>query len=260
MSSEIIKLESEVIDHEIKLLNEKIKYSNQRIEKLTEEEKLKETEFEFLQLKINDQKNISQIIEKRLLLDSKDVEFAKLELKKETHLSIDTKNELNKLREPKKYEKEKINIEINRLQDKLKQLTSKDKKDTYNIHITKSMLQRAECLKDLVDRELLLLDSKKEVADVRLKIKELQFKMLELRYKLKTEKGNIREILARYKTQKELEANTLKSFKEKRIEAVNSLVDTQRKISGISSKIETMHSSKSCRTQPTTRISEYNNK
>ncbi|MFH1254729.1 MAG: mechanosensitive ion channel domain-containing protein [bacterium] len=244
ISTDIIKLESEVVDHEINLLNERIKYSNQKIEKLTEEEKLKETESELLQLKINDQKNISQIIEKRLLLDSKDVEFAKLELKKETHISIDTKNELNKLREPKKYEKEKINIEINSLQDKIKQLTTKDKKDSYNIHITKSMLQRSISLKDLIERELLLLDAKKDVADVKLKIKELQFKILELRYKLKTERGNVREYLASYKTQKELETSTLKSFKEKRIEAVNSLVETQREISGISSKIEKMHGSK----------------
>ena len=244
ISTDIIKLESEVVDHEINLLNERIKYSNQKIEKLSEEEKLKETEFELLQLKINDQKNISQVIEKRLLLDSKDVEFAKLELKKETHISIDTKNELNKLREPKKYEKEKINIEINSLQDKIKQLTTKDKKDSYNIHITKSMLQKSLSLKDLIDRELLLLDAKKEVADVKLKIKELQFKILELRYKLKTEKGNVREYLATYKTQKDLEISTLKSFKEKRIEAVNSLVETQREISGISSKIEKMRGSK----------------
>lgn len=245
ISSDIIKLQSEVIDHEINLLNERIKYSNQKIEKLTEEEKLKETEFELLQLKINDQKNISQVIEKRLLLDSKDVEFAKLELKKETHVSIDTKNELNKLREPKKYEKEKISIEINNLQDKIKQLTTKDKKDSYNIHITKSALQRAESLKDLIDRELLLFDAKKDVADVKLKIKELQFKMLELRYKLKTEKLSIREYLASYKNQKDLETSTLKSFKEKRIEAVNSLVETQREISGISAKIEKLHGSKS---------------
>ncbi|MFA6990594.1 MAG: mechanosensitive ion channel domain-containing protein [Candidatus Babeliales bacterium] len=244
ISTDIIRLESEVVDHEINLLNERIKFSNQKIEKLTEEEKLKETEFELLQLKINDQKNISQVIEKRLLLDSKDVEFAKLELKKETHISIDTKNELNKLREPKKYEKEKINIEINSLQDKIKQLTTKDKKDSYNIHITKSMLQRALSLKDLIERDLLLLDAKKDVADVKLKIKELQFKILELRYKLKTEKGNVKEYLATYKTQKELETSTLKSFKEKRIEAVNSLVETQREISGISSKIEKMHGSK----------------
>ncbi len=244
ISTDIIKLESEIVDHEINLLNERIKYSNQKIEKLTEEEKLKESEFELLQLKINDQKNISQIIEKRLLLDSKDVEFAKLELKKETHISIDTKNELNKLREPKKYEKEKINIEINSLQDKIKQLITKDKKDSYNIHTTKSMLQKSLSLKDLIERELLLLDAKKDVADVRLKIKELQFKILELRYKLKTEKGNVKEYLATYKTQKELEASTLKSFKEKRIEAVNSLVETQRQISGISSKIEKMHGSK----------------
>ena len=245
ISTDIIRLESEVVDHEINLLNERIKFSNQKIEKLAEEEKLKETEFELLQLKINDQKNISQVIEKRLLLDSKDVEFAKLELKKETHISIDTKNELNKLREPKKYEKEKINIEINSLQDKIKQLTTKDKKDLYNIHITKSMLQRTISLKDLIERDLLLLDAKKDVADVKLKIKELQFKILELRYKLKTEKGNVKEYLATYKTQKELETSTLKSFKEKRIEAVNSLVETQREISGISSKIEKMHGSKS---------------
>lgn len=245
LSKEAIKFETEFIDQEINLLNEKIKYSNQKIEKLTEEEKLQENEVEYLQVRLSDYKKNLSSMERRLLFDSRDVELAKLELKKETQLEIDTKNELNKFRDPKKNEKEQLNIEHAGLVNKIKQLTSRDKKDLIAINFTKSSLQRTEALMTLVERELLLLDAKKDVADLKLKIKEIQFKMLELRYKLKTEKLSIRELFSSYKNQKDLETSLLKSFKEKRIEAVNSLVETQREISAIDIKIEKVQRSRS---------------
>jgi small-conductance mechanosensitive channel len=244
LPKEIIKLEAEAVDQEISLLREKIKYSNQKIEQLTEEEKLKEGEIEYLQIRLSEYKNILAAMEERLLFDSRDVELAKFELKKETQLAIDTKNELNRLRDPKKAEREQLNIEHSSLLDKLKQLTSGDKKDISSINLTKSELQRVEALITFIDKELLLIDAKKDVADLKLKIKEIQFKMLELRYRLKTEKLSIRELLSSYKNQRDLETSLLKSFKEKRIEAVNLLVETQREISAIDLKMEKVQKSK----------------
>ena len=52
----IIIFESEIVDQEICFLRDRIKYSNQKIEKLTEEDKLKDYELEFLQLKVSDEK------------------------------------------------------------------------------------------------------------------------------------------------------------------------------------------------------------
>lgn len=235
---EVIKFESEIVDQEINFLKERIVYSTQKIERLTEEEKLKEAEVDLLQLKVTDLKNGLAEIERRLLLDSKDIEIAKTELNKEVINVAQIKNEISKRVAPKKYEKEKLSIEQNFLQEQIKQLSSKSKVDFAKVQLSKSKLLKISTMVSVLERELLLLEAKKDVADIRSKMKELQYKMIELRHRLNSEKLNIRELLVSYKNQRDLEASALKSFKERRIDAVNSLVETQRSIEGINSKLD----------------------
>lgn len=236
--SEIIKFESEIIDQDVNFLKERIRYSNQKIEKLSEEEKLKDGEIELLQLKIQDSKAYLAEIERRLILDFKDIEIAKTELNKEVIHVAQIKNEISKRVSIKKQEKDKFIQEQAFLQEECKQLLAKGKTEVHKLHLNKSKLQKLMALISLIDRDLLLLDAKKDIADIKSKMKELQYRMIEIRYKLNNEKLNIRELLVSYKNQRDLEASALKFFKEKRIEAVNSLVETQRLVEVINSKLE----------------------
>ncbi|KKQ33436.1 MAG: hypothetical protein US49_C0001G0116 [candidate division TM6 bacterium GW2011_GWF2_37_49] len=96
----------------------------------------------------------------------------------------------------------------------------------------------------LVDRELLLLDAKKDIADIQSKMKELQYRMIEIHYRLNNEKLNIRELLTSYKNQRDLEASALKAFAEKQTEAANSLGETQRLVEVINSKLDKIRKQK----------------
>ncbi|KKQ33437.1 MAG: hypothetical protein US49_C0001G0117 [candidate division TM6 bacterium GW2011_GWF2_37_49] len=139
--TEIIKFESEIIDQDVKFLKERIRYSNQKIEKLAEEEKLRESELELLQLKVQDSKTYLTEIERRLILDFRDIEIAKTELNKEVIHVAQIKNEISKRLALKRQEKEKMLQEQNILQEQIKHLLSKNKAEASRVHLDKSTLQ-----------------------------------------------------------------------------------------------------------------------
>lgn len=240
----LLKYAAEVFEQEINLLNEKLEFSKVKIEKLGIEEKYKDDEIAFSQNKLTDEKDFLEQIERRLLLDIRDVELAKTEWKNELQKTLQIKEELSKAREVKNFEKEKLNLDLEFIREKIKQMKEKGDKNYVESALAKSNAQKFNAQQQLLDRELLLLDTKKDVADVLAKIKELQYLMIEVRYRLKEERVNFDELLANFKNQREVEQANYKSFKEKRLEAVYSLIENKRAAETAKLKIDKIKTKK----------------
>lgn len=240
----LLKNAAEVFEQEINLLNEKIEFSKIKIEKLGFEEKYKDDEILFSQAKLNDEKELLDQIERRLLLDIRDVEIAKTEWKNELQKALQVKEELAKPREAKNFEKEKLNLDIEFVREKLKRMKEKGEKNYVESALAKSNAQKLNVQQKRLDRELLLLDTKKDVADALAKIKELQYLMVEVRYRLKEERVNFDELLASFKNQREAEIANYKSFKDKRLEAVYSLIENKRSVEAAKLKIDKLKTKK----------------
>jgi small-conductance mechanosensitive channel len=236
----LLKHAADIFEQEINLLNEKMDISKLKIEKLKFEDKYKDDEIVVLQNKLADENDFLAQIERRLLLDYRDVELAKAEWKNEVQVALQAKEALIKEREAKVIEKEKLNIDFEFMREKIKHIKSDGEEDTPENMLTKSNMQRLDVQQQRIDRDILLLDAKKDVADVLAKLKELQYLMIEVRYRLYEEHANIDELLARFKSQKELELISYKNFKEKRLEAVYLLIENKRTAEDTKLKIDAL--------------------
>ncbi len=241
----LVKYAMDVFEQEMSLLNEKIEYSKLKIEKLTFEEKYRDDELVILQDKLADEKDLLEQIERRLLLDYRDVEIAKAEWKDDSQKALKTKEEIAKAREIKGFEKEKLNLDLEFVHEKLKQMKEAGEKDYIESALAKSNAQKLNVQQQRIDREILLLDTKKDVADVLAKAKELQYLMIDVRYRLREERINFDEAITNFKNQKEIEVANYKNFKEKRLEAVYSLIENKRTAEDIKLKIDKLKTKKS---------------
>ncbi len=239
-----VKNATDLFEQEVGLLNEKIEYSKLKIEKLAFEEKYKDDEIAILQNKLVDEKNFLGQIERRLLLDYRDVELAKAEWKEETKKALKTKEEIAKAREAKNFEKEKLNLDLEFVREKLKQMKGRGEKDYVESELAKSNAQKLNVQQQRLDREILLLDTEKDVAEALAKHKEMQYLMIEVRYRLREEHVNFDELLVNFKNQHEIEQANYKNFKEKRLEAVYSLIENKRTAERVKLKVDKLKTKK----------------
>lgn len=233
LDSQQARLEIDCLEQEINLLKEKSDYSKLKTDAFSIKEKLNEKHIELLQNRLNDHKALLARAERRLILDFDDVEIAKTEWKNELQKALQAKEDLGLQRDPKKLEYEKLSIELDFLKEKLKQLKAKGKKEALATIVTRSQVKKTNSLRTTLEKEIQQFDAKKDLADLKTKIKELQYITIDLRYRQREEQIDIESIIANFQNQKDFEINLLKSFREKRIDAVNLLIECKRNLEAL---------------------------
>lgn len=244
VSASKVKAIIENIDQEVNLLNERVNYSKIKLNKFDLEEKFKEDEISFQQSKLNDERELLAFIERRLILDFTDVELVKAEWKEESQKALQLKEELSLSRENKDFERERLNLELEFLNEKIKQTKEKEAGEYASIALAKAGRQKLQAQYALLEREIQLIDARKDMADVASKIKELQYLMIDVRYRLRQERINYEELLTNFNNQKELELSIAKELRDKRIEAVGALIENKRIIERIKLKEEKLKNKK----------------
>lgn len=231
--STVLKTNTDILDQEISALNESSDYVKLLIEKLQIDSKLWDDILDFEQRKLDDQKMMLGEIENRLILDYNDVDIAKSAWKTEVQSALTLREELNQLRDTKKLDKEKYTIELEFLRDKVTKMKAKGVVDQASYQLAKAHLKYIQSLVYAFDKELLLIDASKDLADTQATEKELQYNMVELSYKLKTDIEDLEEQLVAFYNKKDLATSALNSFKDRRTNAITSLIETNRALDKI---------------------------
>jgi small-conductance mechanosensitive channel len=235
---------AEIADMEHVFWEEKLDRANLLIEKLSIEDKYCEEKIELLQNRLNDSKNVLYQIENRLLIDENDIKVAKLESDNEETKSLQKKEEYDKIREPKRLEREKLVIEQEFISQELKKLKEKGRKDFLVSQMKKSNLKKINSLIAMIDKELLLLEARKNLVDTFSKIKKLDHTSVDARYNLITGKISLDETITAFKSQYELEISILKNHNATLKQSDNYLTETKRIIDSIKIKEEKLKSKK----------------
>lgn len=232
---------ADIFEQETNLLNEKIELSKLKSEKLAFEEKYKLDEINSLTERLADEHEFLSQIERRLLLTPHDVTIAKTAWNNEVQNALQKRDELNRIQEEKSAEKERLNIDLEFMREKIKQIKGGEEADTIADALVRSNLQKLTAQQWLLDKEIQTIETKKDIADVLAKLKELQYQSIEMRYKLKNEylsAHDFTSLLENFRNQRDLEASNFRSFKEKQHEAVASLIENKRIAEEIKQKIE----------------------
>jgi len=240
LSSKVFKLQGDIITQELNALEEKIKYEKLHLISFDTSTRFWDDAIEFEQNKLNNEKNILAQIEGRLVLDYNDVEIAKSDWKIEAQNALLVKEQLNEQREPVKQAKEKAAIELDFLREKRTKVKEEDAEDKAELYLIKAQIKQYSSLVKSQEKELALLDTKKDLADLRVSERELQFNMVELRYKLKIEAENIQELLGTFENKRDLASSNLRALKDRRTETITHLIETNRFIEKTSGQQESL--------------------
>jgi len=221
------------LDQELLSLQEKIDRANLVLEKIELEIKYKDDVVELEYNRLDNYKKLLSKIESRLVINASDVEAAKNEWRDEVQRSVTIKEKLNKLREPKKLAFEQHNAQREELHKKLDDLKKAEGKASVNYLLTRAKLKNLSALCQSINKEVQLLDIKKELADTVASEKELQFSTVEFHYKIKTESENIDIILSAFSNKRDVALGILKALKDKRTDLITDLINANQAIERI---------------------------
>lgn len=216
-----IKLEADALREELSRLQARVETCRLIVIELDTKYKLAESESEFLRYRLNTQLSMLSHIEGHLVIDQSNIEAAKENWKSETQKALKTKEAINQLRETKKNEKTAILSRLEVLKDRQDALKANGENKTLQALLVKARYKKEQALLALLERELQILDAKKELSDIGVMSKELMLQMVDLRYKIsrKDERDILDEVLPIFKNQRDIAINTLKSLKDSGVSA-----------------------------------------
>jgi small-conductance mechanosensitive channel len=231
-----IDLQAATLDQELILNNEKNEFSNLKIDKLEKEIQFSQTVIENIKSLFNQAQQESSIIEKRLSLKEQDLKTAKADWDAELQKASRIKTGLDKIREPKKTEREKLVIELDAAKETLKK--AKGGGETPQSYLADTIVQKIEQHIALLDKAIILIDEKKERKDIFVKTKQISYEIIDSYYKIGLEKELAESMLAFFKAQKNSLLNEIKGFKDKQKEAQDSATEISRKIESLKAQDE----------------------
>jgi small-conductance mechanosensitive channel len=234
----VLKYEGDALAQELLFLNESIDFVRLNIDKIDTDAKALDELTELEKQRHHDLKALLAQMEARLVLDYSDVEIAHNDWKNEVQNALIIKEKLNALREPKKESKETVSSALELLRQRLTSLKTDNGKESIEIILLKAQIQLQEAKLHTIEKELALLDAKKNAAEMIATERELQFNMVEMRYRLKLETDKLDEFYVASSNKKDLAANKLRDLKEKRTLAITNLIDTNHAIDKVKNQIK----------------------
>lgn len=235
--SHLIKWDADVLDQEVAGLIEKINHSKLSLQKNDLELRLLAEIIVYQQHKLTDAKDLLINIEARLLLDFNDVDCARKEWMDEAQKTLMFKEMLDKERIPVKDERDKYAASHQRAQEKLGKLkpSTQGKVEDY-LARSQELLLSAQC--GMFEKELNVLDAKRDLADLLAQEKEVLYRMVELHFILRKSPESVDAQQANFKNKHDLALNVLRTYNDKRKEAINASMETTRALDKIKVTLE----------------------
>lgn len=243
--SSTVKQQSDILSQELDALSESIEFIKILAEKLDAESRYWDDVAEYEQQRFNDFKSVLEKIEGRLVLDFNDVENAKQEWKNQALKALELKEQINQIREPKKREKEKFAVELDILKEKLAQLKKENIDNRADVYTVKAQIKLAAAKYQVLEKEIMLLDAKRDLADTIATERELQYNIIEVRYRLRIEAENIDEFFNTFSMKRDLALSALKEVRDNRTQAINSLIETNHTLDRMKNNIEKLRTRRS---------------
>jgi small-conductance mechanosensitive channel len=202
-----IEEQGDILAHELNALKEKLLSTRLTIEELDRERKLRDDIIDLENNRFDDQKALLARMEKRLVLEQRDIAHTRLEKQEEERKALAIKEEINQEKESKKHTRDQYIKEAESFQHELAEL--KEKKIKGVSYILAKTHYRCVVAKILaLDKELQLLEAKKELANDKAQEKGLQLTMAEIYYKLRSKPEKIESLLTEFYNKRELAINT----------------------------------------------------
>ncbi|MFA6527069.1 MAG: mechanosensitive ion channel domain-containing protein [Candidatus Babeliales bacterium] len=231
-----IKLEADLLSQEIESLTEKIDHSKTSLSKNERELSYIEDVIQLQQNKLDDAKALLFTIEARLLLDFNDVDNARKEWMDEAQKALLFKENLDKERIPVKEERDKYTLEHQQIQEKISKLkpSVQSKVDGY---LARSHELMSAAQAGMFEKELMVLDARRDLADLLVQEKEVLYRMVELHFILRKNPESVDAHQANFKNKEELTRNALRSLNEKHSEAIAAF-ETNRTLDKVKATLE----------------------
>lgn len=225
-----LKLETDVFNAEINLNKEKVAALQLKLEHFAADLKLKEDEIDFVSAQLSAHKNDVAIIEKRLDIELKDVENAKNDAAAERQKAVIIKEEVSKKVEANNIERSRLEVRKEKAIKDRKKIQELNKRDSVEFRVAKSEEQKIICNLENTIQKIKVLQIKAERSDTEADEKELLYKMVDLRYHLNQSKGDLKELLAKFKSMRDLVLAALKKWNLDRQEVMNALVNATKEL------------------------------
>lgn len=232
-----IKLEADLLNQEIESLKEKIDYSKLNLQKKDLELAFVDNAIQLNQSKLNDAKELLVSIEARLLLDFNDVDNARKEWMDEAQKALVDKETLDKERIPVKAERDKYTLQHQRTQEKVSKLkpSPQGKVDDYLVR-SQELMSAAQS--GMFEKELTVLDARRDLADLLVQEKEVLYHMVELHFILRKNPESVDAQQTNFKNKEDLALNTLRTLNEKRNDSIAALIETNRTLDKVKAALE----------------------
>lgn len=231
-----IKLEADLLNQELESLTEKIDHSKISLYKNGVQQNYIDDVIQLQQNKLNDAKTLLTNIDARLLLDFNDVESARKEWMDEAQRTLTFKENLDQERIPVKAERDKYTAEHQRIQEKISKLkpSAQGKVDGY-LASSQELMLAAQA--SMFEKELMVLDARRDLADLLVQEKEVLYRMVELHFILRKSPESVDAQQTNFKNKEDLALNVLRSLNEKHSEAIAAF-ETNRTLDKVKATLE----------------------
>jgi len=223
-----IKFSIDLLEQEVQNLISKTEKAELSIKKIDFDSKYFDDYIEHQHNVLNDEKSTLAQVENRLILDFNDVETARTEWLSEAQKALSAKEQLDSERTVKKNERDQLVIEIDSVREKITKLLERGGEKSIDSYLLKSELEQLTTHHRALERELLLIDAKKDLSDLISNDKEVQYRMVEMHFKIKTDEEDLDEQRADFRNRSDTAASSLRSLKKRQDEAIASLNETNR--------------------------------
>jgi len=167
-----------IFDQEINYSREKIEVAQFKQESLEREEGLKEDEIFLLKEKLNQLNGELSKIQKKLRIDSSDVSFAKDELDKATAAANMEKSNIARTRSRLKLHRDNFSKRIDFFEKQLARLKEAGKEKSVEGYISEGRLTSFKSEKRALDRELDLIDTRKDMVEIAVQLRWLRSRVI----------------------------------------------------------------------------------
>lgn len=213
-----LRTKGEVIEQEIDRAHEKIEVSQFKIEDLGRSEQYKDDEIFLLRQKLNQENGALLKIQKSLRIEAADVARAKEELEAAALEANEKRLGLAGKRNVLKAKRSVLQKSIKFLERQLTQIKDANKEKTVEGYLIDSRLSAVKNEGLAVEKELDLLETRKEDLEVVILIKELRARVIAVLHKLGISTEGLEEWLAEFRSKKRAAEHAKKVLKDKRDE------------------------------------------
>jgi len=147
---------------------------------------------------------------------------------------------INRERELKKSEKERLSADLVVFQEELDVVKQTKAEESVDLYVIQAKVDRTKNKVLTLDQEIELLNAKRDLGTVKVRRKEQQANSIDVRYKLRIGRVDVEEWLVAFRNQKELSRSGIKVLDDKRNASINFSIERSRALEMFRSRKQTV--------------------